>query len=177
MQIAQGKAGFAFSDALKAHGGKWDFDALNAWLTSPRKFANGTKMTFAGLSNAQDRANVIAYLNSEGSNLPLPAAPAAGGGGACFGAGQSRRQGGSDRAWHGQRRGPGPGRAVEGSGRGSRSREGREVGVLFRHFHRPCHAGLFRHADQASSRVTRDVTRFASPRRYSISSPTSGRSR
>jgi cytochrome c len=75
--IAQGKGGFAFSDALKAHGGKWDFDSLNAWLTSPRKFANGTKMTFAGLSNAQDRANVIVYLNSMGSNLPLPAAPAA----------------------------------------------------------------------------------------------------
>ena len=35
-------------------------------------------MTFAGLGNAQDRANVIAYLNQQGSNLPLPAAPAAG---------------------------------------------------------------------------------------------------
>ena len=51
---------------------------MNAWLTSPRKFAPGTKMTFAGLGNAQDRANVIASLNSQGSNLPLPAAPAAG---------------------------------------------------------------------------------------------------
>ena len=75
--IATGKGGFAFSDALKAKGGKWDFDALNAWLTNPRKFADGTKMTFAGLPNAQDRANVIVYLNSMGSNLPLPAAPAA----------------------------------------------------------------------------------------------------
>jgi cytochrome c len=75
--IAQGKAGFAFSDALKAVGGTWTFDAMNAWLTSPRKFAAGTKMTFAGLSNPQDRANVIAYLNQQGSNLPLPAAPAA----------------------------------------------------------------------------------------------------
>ena len=74
---AEGKAGFAFSDALKAKGGKWDFDALNAWLTSPRKFAPGTKMTFAGLSNAKDRADVILYLNSQGSNLPLPKAPAA----------------------------------------------------------------------------------------------------
>lgn len=75
--IAQGKGGYAFSDALKGVGGKWDFDKMNAWLTSPRKFAPGTKMTFAGLGNPQDRANVIAYLNSEGSNLPLPAAGAA----------------------------------------------------------------------------------------------------
>ncbi|GAA0297413.1 hypothetical protein GCM10009087_04000 [Sphingomonas oligophenolica] len=75
--IATGKGGFAFSDALKAKGGKWDFDNLNAWLTSPRTFASGTKMTFAGLTNEQDRANVIVYLNSMGSNLPLPAAPAA----------------------------------------------------------------------------------------------------
>lgn len=76
--VGQGKAGYAFSDALKGVGGTWDFDKMNAWLTSPRKFANGTKMSFAGLSNAEDRANVIAYLNSQGSNLPLPAAPAAG---------------------------------------------------------------------------------------------------
>ncbi|RSU53045.1 cytochrome c family protein [Sphingomonas sp. S-NIH.Pt15_0812] len=76
--IAQGKGGFAFSDALKSVGGKWNFDNMNAWLTSPRKFAPGTKMTFAGLSNPQDRANVIAYLNAQGSNLPLPAAPAPG---------------------------------------------------------------------------------------------------
>jgi len=75
--IAEGRGGFAFSDALKAVGGKWDFDKLNTWLTNPRKFANGTKMTFAGLSNPQDRANVIVYLNSQGSNLPLPKAPAA----------------------------------------------------------------------------------------------------
>ncbi len=75
--IGQGKGGFEFSDALKTKGGKWDFDALNAWLTKPSKFAPGTKMTFAGLSNPQDRANVIVYLNKQGSNLPLPAAPAA----------------------------------------------------------------------------------------------------
>ncbi|WP_374944414.1 c-type cytochrome [Sphingomonas sp.] len=76
--IGQGKGGFAFSDALKGVGGNWDFDKMNAWLTSPRKFAPGTKMTFAGLSDAQDRANVILYINQQGSNLPLPAAPAAG---------------------------------------------------------------------------------------------------
>ncbi|MEP9358683.1 cytochrome c family protein [Sphingomonas sp. KR3-1] len=75
--VAEGKGGFAFSDALKAIGGKWDFDKMDAWLTNPRKFAAGTKMTFAGLPDAQERANVIAYLNSQGSNLPLPAAAAA----------------------------------------------------------------------------------------------------
>jgi cytochrome c len=75
--IAEGKAGFAFSDALKKVGGKWTFEALDHWLTSPRDFANGTKMSFAGLGNAEDRANLIAYLNAQGSNLPLPAADAA----------------------------------------------------------------------------------------------------
>ena len=47
------------------------------WLTSPKKFAPGTKMTFAGLSNPEDRANVIAFLNAHSdAPLPLPAAPA-----------------------------------------------------------------------------------------------------
>lgn len=74
---AQGRGDFAFSDALKAHGGTWNFDELNKWLTSPKAYAAGTKMTFAGLSNPQDRANVIAYLNVQGDHpLPLPAAPA-----------------------------------------------------------------------------------------------------
>lgn len=75
--IGQGAGGFAFSDALKSKGGNWDFAKLNEWLTSPKAFAPGTKMTFAGLSKPEDRANVIVYLNSQGSNLPLPAAPAA----------------------------------------------------------------------------------------------------
>jgi cytochrome c len=74
--IAQGKGGYAFSDALKGIGGNWDFEKMDAWLANPRKFAPGTKMTFAGIADAQVRANVILYLNSQGSNLPLPAAPA-----------------------------------------------------------------------------------------------------
>jgi cytochrome c len=68
--------GFAFSDALKGVPGTWDFKALDAWLANPKKYAPGTKMTFAGLGNPEDRANVIAFLNAHGSNLPLPAAPA-----------------------------------------------------------------------------------------------------
>ncbi len=70
--IGAGKGGFAFSDALKSVGGTWGFENMSAWLTSPRKFAPGTKMTFAGLSSPEDRANLIAYLNAQGSNLPLP---------------------------------------------------------------------------------------------------------
>ena len=70
--------GFAFSDALKSHGGTWDWKNLSDWLHNPKKFAPGTKMTFAGLSSGEDRANLIAYLNTQGPNLPLPTAPAAG---------------------------------------------------------------------------------------------------
>ena len=74
-EIGKGKGGYAFSEALSGKGGKWDFDALNTWLKNPKAYAPGTKMSFAGLGKAEDRANVIAYLNSQGSNLPLPAAP------------------------------------------------------------------------------------------------------
>ena len=70
--------GFAYSDAIKSKGGNWDWDTLGQWLKSPKAFAPGTKMTFAGLSKPEDRANVIAYLNSESDHpLPLPTAPAA----------------------------------------------------------------------------------------------------
>ena len=69
--------GFAYSDALKGKGGNWDFASLDEWLTSPAKYATGTKMSFAGLTDAQQRADVILYLNSKGANLPLPAAEAA----------------------------------------------------------------------------------------------------
>lgn len=68
---------FAYSAALKSHGGKWDFDNMDAWLKSPKTFASGTKMTFAGLGKPEDRAALIVYLNAQGSNLPLPPAPAA----------------------------------------------------------------------------------------------------
>jgi cytochrome c len=75
--IGQGK-GFPFSPALSGKGGNWNWDNLSQWLTSPKAFAPGTKMTFAGLSNPQDRANVIAFLNSHSdSPQPLPKAPAA----------------------------------------------------------------------------------------------------
>ena len=73
--IAAGRGGFAFSDALKAKGGKWDWTSMSAWLEAPSAFASGTKMSFAGLTDPQERANVMAYLNAQGSNLPLPKVP------------------------------------------------------------------------------------------------------
>ena len=75
--IGQGK-GFPFSDALSKVGGTWNWDNLNHWLSSPRNMAPGTKMTFAGLGDPQDRANVIAFLNQHSdAPKPLPTAPAA----------------------------------------------------------------------------------------------------
>lgn len=75
--IGSGRGGYAFSDSLKGKGGNWDWASMNAWLISPSAFAPGTKMSFAGLSDPQERANVTAYINAQGSNLPLPAVPAA----------------------------------------------------------------------------------------------------
>lgn len=64
--------GFAYSSALQGVGGVWDWDTMNAWLKNPRGFADGTTMSFAGLNKIEDRAAVAVYLNSLGSNLPVP---------------------------------------------------------------------------------------------------------
>ena len=71
-----GHAGFAYSDALKKVGGSWDWDKMSAWLANPKKFAPGTKMTFAGLSKPEDRANLMLFLNSRGGKLTVPPPPA-----------------------------------------------------------------------------------------------------
>jgi cytochrome c len=56
-------AGYAYSEALVAMAGDaWTTDNLNGFLTSPKSYAPGTKMSFAGLPKVEDRANVIAYL-------------------------------------------------------------------------------------------------------------------
>ena len=59
-------AGFAYSDAMKAHGGNWDPESISHFLENPKKAVPGTKMTFAGLPKLEDRANLIAYLKSLG---------------------------------------------------------------------------------------------------------------
>lgn len=67
-------AGYEYSDAMEAHGGSWDYLALNDFLRAPATAVRGTKMAFAGLRNDQDRVAMIAYLRSiSPNNLPLPA--------------------------------------------------------------------------------------------------------
>ena len=57
--------GYQFSAALEKDKNEiWDPDKLNEWLNNPQSFAKGTKMTFAGFPKAQDRADVIAYLET-----------------------------------------------------------------------------------------------------------------
>ena len=74
--IGSHAAGFAYSDVIANHGGEWTFENVDAWLASPRAFANGTKMSFPGLSDPQERANVILYLLANGGGPALPAPPA-----------------------------------------------------------------------------------------------------
>jgi cytochrome c len=77
--IGQHAAGFAYSSALSGHGGTWTYEAMDDWLANPGRFAPGTKMSFAGLSRPEERANVIAYMRAHGGGpeYPAPAAPAA----------------------------------------------------------------------------------------------------
>jgi cytochrome c len=71
-------AGYAYTAALLAKPGNWDFANMDAWLKKPKAYVAETKMGFAGISKAQERANLIAYLNTQGSNLPMPPVEAAG---------------------------------------------------------------------------------------------------
>ena len=66
-----GGTDFAYSNAMASYGGKWSYDELNGFLKNPKKYIEGTKMSFAGLKKETDRANVILYLRSL-SNSPAP---------------------------------------------------------------------------------------------------------
>lgn len=56
--------GFGYSDAMKAKGGDWDNESLAHFLHKPKEFIEGTKMVFAGFSDNNDVANIVAYLNT-----------------------------------------------------------------------------------------------------------------
>jgi cytochrome c len=57
-------SGFSYSGALADKGGQWTPEDLSHFLENPKDYAPGTKMSFAGLKKAEDRADVIAYLQS-----------------------------------------------------------------------------------------------------------------
>ena len=66
--------GFNYTAALKAKTGPWTFDELNEWLHKPSSYVQGTRMSFAGISNDKNRADVIDYLRTLSKDpVPLPA--------------------------------------------------------------------------------------------------------
>lgn len=70
-------AGFNYSDAMKAHAAEapnWTYEQLNAFLLSPKEHVPGTKMSFGGVKNDEERANIIAFLSTlSDSPVPFPA--------------------------------------------------------------------------------------------------------
>ena len=62
---------YKYSKAMSAYGKKWSFEEMNGFLIKPKDWIKGTKMSFAGLKNAKERAAVILYMN-ENTNSPLP---------------------------------------------------------------------------------------------------------
>lgn len=61
---AASQAGYDFSPALKAAHLTWNDATLNKFLAAPQATVPGTKMPYAGLTDATQRADVIAYLAS-----------------------------------------------------------------------------------------------------------------
>ena len=62
---------YKYSKAMAAHEKPWSFEEMNGFLTKPKDWIKGTKMSFVGLKNAKDRAAVILYMN-ENADSPLP---------------------------------------------------------------------------------------------------------
>jgi cytochrome c len=56
---------------MAAHGKLWSFEEMNSFLIKPKDWIKGTKMSFAGIKNAKERAAVILYMN-ENTDNPLP---------------------------------------------------------------------------------------------------------
>lgn len=65
-------AGFPYSEGIVAKAAEpWSYEALNAFILSPKTAVPKTKMAFGGLKKAQDRANLLAYLAAQ-SDAPVP---------------------------------------------------------------------------------------------------------
>jgi len=65
--------GFAFSDAIKKTEGPWSYENLFTFLGSPKTYAPGTKMSFAGIRSTKERSDLLAYLRTLADEpKPLP---------------------------------------------------------------------------------------------------------
>ncbi len=62
--------GFSYTDALKSKGERWSYKNLWNYLENPQKWAKGTNMSYAGVKDAEKRANLIAYLRQQGETPP-----------------------------------------------------------------------------------------------------------
>jgi cytochrome c len=63
---AASEAGYSYSDGLKKAGWTWDAKRLDDWIKSPRAMVPDTKMTFLGVKNDKDRADIVAFLKLQG---------------------------------------------------------------------------------------------------------------
>ena len=67
--------GFSYSSGMTEKGGNWGYEDLNIFLPKPSDFIKGTKMSFAGIKKAEDRADLIAFLRTLGTgDVLLPPA-------------------------------------------------------------------------------------------------------
>jgi cytochrome c len=67
--------GFGYSSGMKAkHGDDWTFEAIDHFIENPKAAVEGTAMSFLGIKKPDQRADLIAWLNSNSDKpLPLPA--------------------------------------------------------------------------------------------------------
>lgn len=73
LQPVASEAGFAYSNALREHGGAWSYKQLNGFLWKPKKHVVGTKMNYIGMKKPEDRAAIIAWMRTKApKQAPLP---------------------------------------------------------------------------------------------------------
>jgi len=62
---------YKYSKAMVAYSKQWSFEEMDGFLTKPKDWIKGTKMSFAGIKDPKERAAVILYMN-ENTDNPLP---------------------------------------------------------------------------------------------------------
>ena len=62
---------YKYSKAMVAHGKIWTAEEMNGFLIKPKDWIKGTKMSYAGLKSAEERAAVIVFMNKNSDN-PIP---------------------------------------------------------------------------------------------------------